>query len=92
MWKEDLAAAVADDLGKDEWEAFRSKVKFARGVSEVKDIYKCTLFIQQFLADAWDDGKKFPTLERLSKAILKYAQAQVGAKEPPTAEAENIVA
>jgi energy-coupling factor transporter ATP-binding protein EcfA2 len=92
MWKEDIAAALADDLGKDEWEALRNKIKAARGVGEVSDIYKCTLFIQQFLADAWDDGKRFPTLERLNGAILKYAQTQVGAKEPLTAKAENIVA
>jgi hypothetical protein len=27
-----------------------------------------------------------------SRAILKYAQTKVGAKEPPTAKAENIAA
>jgi energy-coupling factor transporter ATP-binding protein EcfA2 len=92
MWKEDIAAALADDLGKDEWDALRIRVKAARGVGEVSDIYKCTLFIQQLLAHARDEGKQFPALERLCKAILKYAQTQVGAKEPPTAEAEKIVA
>jgi len=91
MWKEDLSAALADDLGKDAWEAFRSKVKSAHDIGEVKDIYKCTLFIQQLLADAWDEGKQFPTLGRLGKAIMKYAQSQLGATASPSVEATGTV-
>ncbi len=84
IWKQDIVAALAEDLGKAEWEALRSQVKSAHGMGEVSDIYKCTLYIQQFLADAWDKGKKFPVLDRLCKAVVTYAQTQVGAKTVPT--------
>jgi putative ATP-dependent endonuclease of the OLD family len=76
MWKEDIGSALAGDFGKEEWEKLSQASKKKHGVVDVKDIYKCTAFIQLFLSDLWDENKKCPTLDRLCKAIVTFAQAQ----------------
>jgi hypothetical protein len=83
MWKADIGAALADDLGKTEWEALRNKVKSVPEIADLSDIYKCTLYIHLVLTDAWDGGKKFPTLDRSCRTIVKFAQTHVGASDLP---------
>jgi len=46
-------------------------------VADVADIYKNGAFIQVLLSELWDSGKKCPTLDKLSKAIVKFAQVQL---------------
>ena len=75
MWKEDIASALAEDFGKDQWDQLRHTAKTKHGVADVADIYKCGAFIQPLLSDLWDDGKKSPTLDRLCNAIVAFAQA-----------------
>jgi putative ATP-dependent endonuclease of OLD family len=78
MWKEDIGAALAGDHGKAHWDELKHAAKTKHGVADVKDIYKNAAFIQVFLAELWDTGKKCPTLDKLCKSIVTFAQAQVG--------------
>jgi hypothetical protein len=49
MWKEDIASALAEDFGKDDWDRLRQDTKSKHGVADVPDVYKCGAFIQLFL-------------------------------------------
>jgi hypothetical protein len=40
------------------------------------DVYKCSGNIQPLLSELWDQGKKCPTLERLCKAVIAFAQIE----------------
>lgn len=83
-WKEDIASELAVDFGKAEWDALRHAVKAKHGVADVADIYKCGVFNQLLLSDLWDQNKKSPTLDRLCKSILVFAQNQTsGASQNP---------
>lgn len=84
MWKHDVRSALAEDFGKVEWDTFCNAVKQRNDLGEVADIYKNSLFIQVLLSDAWDAGKRFPSLDKLTEAILKFAQTQVGTKKALT--------
>ena len=74
MWKNDLAASLAQDIGETDWQNLREEIKNESGWRELSDIYKSTLFIQRFLTKAWDTDRRFPTLERLCKSILVFGR------------------
>jgi len=78
MWNEDIGSALAGDFGKDKWDELRHATKAKHGMTDVQDVYKCSAFIQLFLSEMWDQNKKCPTLERLCKAIIGFAQASTG--------------
>lgn len=75
VWKEDFGSALAADFGKAEWDKLRHAIKTKHGVADVADIYKCSTFIQLFLSDLWDENKKSPTLDRMCKALIDFAQS-----------------
>jgi hypothetical protein len=69
-------SALAGDFGKKEWDELKHAIKTNHGMADVPDIYKCSAFIQLLLSEMWDAVKKCLTLERLSKAIVSFAQTQ----------------
>jgi putative ATP-dependent endonuclease of the OLD family len=84
MWKSEMGAVVADDVGKDEWEKIANSVRAKHGI-EVGDINKNSLFIGYRLMEAWEQNRKSPTLEKLCTAIIEFAanarRATVPAKQ-----------
>jgi energy-coupling factor transporter ATP-binding protein EcfA2 len=76
LWKENIGAAVAGDFGKAEWEELGNHVKAAHDIGDVADIHKSFSYIHWLLTDAWDGGKKSPTLERLCKAIVAFGRTR----------------
>jgi len=84
MWKEDIGSALAGDFGKAQWDELRHSIKTKHGVADVADIYKCRAFIQLLLSELSDEGKKSPTLDRLCKAIVVFAQTQIRQAEAGT--------
>jgi predicted ATP-dependent endonuclease of OLD family len=73
MWSEDIEKAVIDDLGKDKWVALNQKAKTNHEITDVPGLDKNATFIGLVLAQAWEDGSKIPSLERLCKSILDFA-------------------
>jgi len=78
VWKEDLAADLAAGIGKEEWDRLRDRVKRKYDLDDVSDVYKSTFYIQCFLADMWDAGRKCPALQKLCEAIISFARIRVG--------------
>lgn len=79
MWKSEIEKVLQDDFGRDEWIKVGDAVRAKHGI-DVGDINKNSLFIGYRLMEAWEQGKKSPTLEKLCKAIIDFATA---ARKPP---------
>jgi putative ATP-dependent endonuclease of the OLD family len=80
MWKEDIASAIAHDIGTEQWTKLIDKVKASLGVQQEAELNKNTRFIEHLMSEAWDSGLRFPTLEKLCLAILGFAFANNLAK------------
>ena len=71
--------AAADRSYEEVMEAWRTSCpklpvwEEANDRADVGDLDKNATFIGLLLAQAWEDGTKFPTLERLCKSILEFA-------------------
>jgi putative ATP-dependent endonuclease of the OLD family len=61
MWKSEMGPVVGDDFGSDDWEKIGDAVRAKHGI-DVGDINKNSLFIGYRLTEAWEHGKKSPTL------------------------------
>ena len=72
MWHSELGDVIEADFAKDELSPFKEKARVACG--HVADLGKNSIFIAGFLAEAFDAGKRSPTLERLCRAILVFAE------------------
>ncbi len=71
MWQSDIGSIVEDDIGADNWAAFRAQADTRYG--HAGGLRKNTLHIGASLAFAWDAGKRSPNLERLCSEILNPA-------------------
>jgi hypothetical protein len=72
MWKSEIGDVVVDNFGSDEWAKIADTVRVKHGI-DVGDINKNSLFIGYRLVEAWEQGKKSATLERLCKGIIDFA-------------------
>lgn len=72
MWHSELGDVIEADFAKDELLPFKEKARVACG--HVADLGKNSIFIAEFLAEAFDAGKRSPTLEKLCQTILAFAE------------------
>jgi hypothetical protein len=86
MWKSEMGAVVVDDFGSDDWTKIADGVRARDGI-DVGDINKNSLFIGYRLVEAWEQGKRSPTLEKLCTAIIEFATAARKATAPAKPEA-----
>lgn len=68
MWCSDIGAIVADEIGTEEWQAFREEADKLYG--HEGGLRKNSLHIGASLAIAWDAGRRSASLERLCREIL----------------------
>lgn len=71
-WPTKIGDIVQADIGKDELAKIKDKVRTARGIN-VPNMEKNPLFIGYVMAQAWEDGKRSATLEKLCNHIVKFA-------------------
>ncbi len=76
MWACEIDKAVGEDIGADQWHQLRDRVKVQHEIVDVADLNKNTVFIGHVLAKAWEENIRFPTLDRLCKAIIDFGAAQ----------------
>lgn len=81
MWKSELDRVVIDEFGSDEWAKIAETVWAKHGI-DIGDVNKNSLFIGYCLVEAWEEGRKSATLEKLCKAIIDFATAARRATEP----------
>ena len=74
MWRSELGDVFENDFAKDELAPFKEKARVACG--QAADLRKNSIFIAEFLAEAFDAGKRSATLEKLCRAILAFAEKQ----------------
>lgn len=75
MWPSEIEKAIKDDVGNDKWIALRQKVRTEHEINDVGGLDKNPTFVRLVLAQAWEDGIKIPSLEKLCTAILDFAKA-----------------
>lgn len=75
MWSCDIEKAVVDDVGREKWIALRERVRTDHEITDVGDLDKNARFVELVVAQAWDEGIKIPSLERLCKSIIEFAGA-----------------
>lgn len=68
MWRSNIGAIVKEEIGAAEWSAFQAEADKQYGHDG--KLRKNTLHIGSCLAQAWDSGKKSPSLEQLCNEIL----------------------
>lgn len=74
MWRSELGDVVEGDFAKDELLPFKEKARAVCG--HVADLGKNSIFIAEFISEAFDAGKRSATLEKLCRAILAFAENQ----------------
>ena len=72
IWQTNIGDVVAKEVGKDDWNTIRNKVRDDHDFN-VKGMNKNTMFIGYAVAEAWGQGKKSTSLEKLCTAILDFA-------------------
>jgi len=75
MWPSEIEKTVSDDVGKEQWIAVQQKVRTEHEINDIGNLDKNATFIRLVLAQAWEDGIKIPSLEKLCGAILDFASA-----------------
>jgi putative ATP-dependent endonuclease of the OLD family len=73
MWTNEIEKTLVEDVGHEKWLLLRQRVRTEHEITDVGDLDKNATFIGLLLAQAWEDGTKFPSLERLCKSILEFA-------------------
>jgi len=74
VWKTNIGEAIARDIGEGDWIAIKTKVRADHDFN-VKNLNKNTIFIGYAVAEAWEQGKKSASLEKLCTAILDFAES-----------------
>ena len=72
MWHSELGNMIEADFAKDELLPFKETALAACG--HIGSLGKNSIFIAEFLAEEFDGGKCSPTLEKLCRAILVFAE------------------
>lgn len=73
VWPNQIGEIVEQEIGSDDLRNLKEAVTRKYGLY-VHDKDKNILFIGYVMAEAWDQGKKSPTLEKLCRAIIDYAK------------------
>jgi putative ATP-dependent endonuclease of the OLD family len=74
MWWSEIGAVAAADYGKG-WSELQDRVRKKYDSVGVEGLNKNSLFIGYTLATAWDEGKRFPSFDKLCNSILEFARA-----------------
>jgi hypothetical protein len=74
-WPNEIEDVVTADLGKQALEKIKDKVRSTYDFNENMD--KNPLFIGYVMAEAWDQGLKSTTLEKLCRELLKLGESAV---------------
>jgi hypothetical protein len=75
MWPSEIEKTVTDEVGKEKWTTLQQKVRTEHEINDVGGLDKNATFVRLVLAQAWEDGIKIPSLEKLCVAILDFAKA-----------------
>lgn len=73
MWNSEVSEVVRDEFGRDKWTAVENTVRANYGIEE-GDINKNSLFIGYRLTEAWEQGMKSESLEKLCQSIIDFAR------------------
>jgi predicted ATP-dependent endonuclease of OLD family len=73
MWASDIGKTVEDEIGKQEWMAFRAEADKEYG--HTAGLRKNTLHIATSLLLAWQQGKRSSGLEELCQRVIKFSQS-----------------
>ncbi len=73
-WKTKIGDFVESELGPETLHQIKEQVSAKYGIF-VHDRDKNSLFLGYVMAEAWEQGKKSPTLEKLCRTIIEYAQS-----------------
>jgi len=73
-WKTKIGDFVETELGAETLHQIKEQVSAKYGIF-VHDRDKNSLFIGYVIAEAWEQGKKSSTLEKLCRTIVEYAQS-----------------
>jgi len=73
-WPNQIGEIVEQEIGTEELRKLKEQVSSKYGIF-VHDKDKNTLFLGYLMAEAWDQGKKSPTLEKLCRTIIEYAKS-----------------
>jgi len=100
VWSENIATAISEDFGKDDWHKLCDASKKKQGVHDLKDIFKCESYIQSLMSDLWDQKKASKSLETLCEKLMAFAkQMGIGsvvsftpAPEPAASAPANVEA
>ncbi len=73
MWPSDIGQVVEQEIGKEDWDKYRSEADAKYG--HVGNLRKNTLHIASSLQVAWEAGKRSTSLEKLCKKIMEFAKS-----------------
>ena len=73
-WKTKIGDFVETELGAETLHQIKEQVSAKYGIF-VHDRDKNSLFLGYVMAEAWEQGKKSSTLEKLCRTIVEYAQS-----------------
>lgn len=74
MWKSEIGKVVSEDIGTEDCKRIRDEVKTKYKLHGRGNTNKNMMFIGHVLAEAWDQGKRSATLQRLCDAMLKFGE------------------
>lgn len=72
-WPTKIGDIVEMDIGKDDLNRIRQQVRHERNI-DGSDLNKNSLFIGYVMAEAWAQGKRSPTLEKLCAQIIAFSK------------------
>lgn len=73
-WRTKIGDVVEDDIGAADLHKLKEEVCAKYGIF-VHDKDKSSLFIGYLMAEAWEQGKKSASLERLCRMVIEYAKS-----------------
>lgn len=77
-WPQCLSQSIKGDIGEEIWESARQKA--ANDFNHAPDLQKNTMFIASHLSYIWDMGGRSPSLMKLCRAILDFAESDTEIK------------
>jgi putative ATP-dependent endonuclease of OLD family len=72
MWPSDIGQVVEQEIGKEDWDKYRSQADTKYG--HVGNLRKNSLHIASSLQIAWEAGKKSDSLKRLCEMVMEFAK------------------
>jgi hypothetical protein len=73
-WKTKIGDVVEEEIGAADLHRLKEAVCAKYGIF-IHDKDKNSLFIGYLMAEAWEQGKKSPTLEKLCRTIIEFAKS-----------------